>query len=1714
MNIKNYFYTLLLAVIPFHCQLLAMNDNRKSGKVIHLSQQEAKIQKELKIAEETWSKLPQSWRAGAKEAAKNVDQKSARLKKLKEINAYQNTQQAMEGKKFGKVLHLSKLESQAKKEYEAAISLDKWTRDNKPGLWEGSEKAVEKELRYKKLKGINEHQKAQQQTSGSIPVKQKPISTSSAFGSALGLASSTAALNRLYETSAIKKEPKDKTDINGQEEFDLHTSSPFKQLKARNKHLEALSEVSENFNDAVSSHDKPMSLDSFLDGLANVTADIVIAGAVGPYTSAVLGACSEAEYLEEKFNELDTKSSDNSITDNWCGMGLGCSYKESVDGLKIVLQAAKKLDRQKRKIIKSHKEMLVQFADFVLEGYKSAQRNYPELFKTKVRRKGKKDSDEDEGLREYMLQQSLAGYTQQQERVITSLKEASHSPQHTLFQCNQEYFIPEDVDKSGKEEVATDTPHMRKERAKLFKKEQEKLNQLFEEYKSEAEYQETMSNIAGGFNGIAAIAGIFGHKKEAYAIRTFGAAGIQAADSIRTIMQKGFAGAGIHPYVGILMAVEGFCEAFLQDDGQDGTQAILDAITQGIMHLSQQLHQLHEDMREQFEEVHKKLNRHHWIVLEKFFALHQDQKNILRNIQDLRNYITDNHRAIQSGLNALHNKVDTNFKMTLDNLNGLRIEEIDELIEQSLLILKRDNVSPEEFDRCIDEFYVKGISRASANALTGGSIDIHSHAALQTVLEGPTALDNIFEDPAFANINLLSRYLEVHFKNFNHEKLVNPLIWIKCVEALMYMLDQKLINDTEYPPTKHARDLDIEKLLILKEHGEKIRKFIEKIGQNNYVEQIAQKHRLCLQQLAHAIQQEQTTYEERVTQELVKEHNALRKREKAHAQTVLSSYECKCAKYLDVFLNPMNTHRRLVNRGYLITPHHRYFKNALDDGRAGMNPPVLPECREIYQLYDGSLKPQDITNPPEWFKQLLQEYGEQRAQLDENFSRTIKVELAPGSFSPLGSGTSWWIYPTDQDHNLPTLLVPVQPLPLNPLYIVAENRGLGAIRHEYTSNGKTFHIQSYFIFKDNNKKIKILDLFKSYTSEAQYDAQENMLHYWYGGRYPKSDDIFNLRYREGATFWATPFPPHTPYPAERDTFVNTAQPGQDQSQEFLPFIQNLIQEDQQQKRLQFNQEIMTHISSRSPTSEIYKAVQEVDASFKILDSLLTLMYNELIHDTKNPLKAQFAIIKHAYCVKNLAVVNKYLQEYSSKHNPEHKQGNYLPFYIQGSSDKLMQAVGEISNANYKPQFNAVTQVMANIDVLVNKYKDKAITPKIRAIKNSPTKLKKQEEPGLLAILLKQNEELIKSNRMLTTKMEAAYQKINSMEEHQQQILALLVAMNNGARTTHALPDSAPARVNSSVRKPVSLYSTKTKPVQWQDAAECGYHALYNALRSLGSTIALQPFLQENKQCIKEQRPTKDDQWLSEDELTALLKRYKTEKMNITVIPDISIYEDGHHGLEYSVLVDLARSQAALNNDQKLYKHTFILGNMSGRTNNTMKHWIAVQQKIEHNAVTYTIMNSLPEYQHDKVETLQNILHNKGNKYNIVPLDPMIEEVFSNYISQLQLHSIFKSKCYARTSGTRATSYRIVNKNLEDIVNDMLTAAEKLLELTNGKSFWSTCGFIKPKRLVDKVLTRIKDHKGDTIFCKNCSDDVKGNTIVLRITREQQQRIARIERAIL
>lgn len=1229
-------------------------------------------------------------------------------------------------------------------------------------------------------------------------------------------------------------------------------------------------------------------------------------------------------------------------------------------------------------------------------------------------------------------------------------------------------------------------------------------------------YLELRNNIDQSFTGLAYIAGIFRHDNTAHRLMTVGSATVQAMDSLSAFSSMGLA-CGLNPYVGMLSAAFSICSLFKKKQKDNSAQVILNAINNGIMHLSEQLYRYHKDVIELRKDVHelrKDLNTHQITMLESFFELHKSEQGITERLEDLQEYVEKNTDALYSGIGSLHNQAESNFRMISNEFKGLHTAKIQELIKIALSEIDSQDITAQDFNKIITKIYFKATERASIDSLTGGGIDPDSLYDLQTVLEGPRKQSSVFMHPAFSNLNLLSRHLEATEHNFTHKKLVNPLVWIQCAQALLHVINQKLQLDIYYPPTENMKDQDIKKLRALKEEGHKIISFIQQITQYRHVESVLADYQQATQELSQALIAEQQKYEQELTEKARAQHQAFFNDEQFQMQAAITKYDYKTS------IEKLNELLKKLRTGN--------YKSL--SWSAGTN----TSCgeAELKEIRNTQITAESILNVPQKVKacQAIAQQLVSTARL-ESILNAAKIELSSDSFNPPDDCLTVLVYPAN--HSFPILMIPAEKFSLDPCYLQAETYGFKRIRHEYSLKKEpyeTFQLITYLVDTTTQTKTKILETSQfCHFSRNRFEPYEFPAQYWYGGRYAQTDGLL-LGITHGAykdiAQPAGDYPAIKPRLAVRDTFVS-------KGQKYLPrdykdtaeakrrmleeesaqkiIAQKSIQDFKKEKRLIFNQKIINHLTTRSTASPIYKAAQHVDVCFKLLDALLTLMYNDLIDS--DDLKPHFAALKKQdICYpKNLTAMTRYTEQYSDPANQESDQLLYLPQYITQAAQSIVHGVQAILTSNTLPQFPRIMTTMNALDNLVNSYKKRKVltgiphTVKSYTPSDAPTNSQDSQhiDHALIPVL-------IESNRALAYDVVEIKEDLASLRSEVQQGLAAL--QNNMNMQFAALMSALSGNTPQQNSQPTQSYSspivsdrplTRTKRVRRQESAECGYHALFNALQCFDSTISFEDFMQKNM----------DLEWLSEDELSALVQKYNNQNIKITLIGDIFMYRDGRNGLERSVLQDIVEAQEALQDTVNPYKRVYIVGTMNAQTENRMSHWIALEQTITHGKAMYTVMDSLPQVgvQREQVAILQDILHGKNDQHQEIALiNDESEQIISEYISQLHLSTIFdaENRRYARHGDISPFYNCIVNKDVPTIIDDILDAAQKLAEATHGACFWSTEGYIQPDFLIHKALSNIQHCEQQEIICKENSDDNDVEIITVALTLKQKKKMAK------
>ena len=1230
-------------------------------------------------------------------------------------------------------------------------------------------------------------------------------------------------------------------------------------------------------------------------------------------------------------------------------------------------------------------------------------------------------------------------------------------------------------------------------------------------------------------NGLIGIATTFGKNRAAGQIAAFGAGSVFAIDAIRSFAQFGATGA-INPYCLAFQAIGMFSTLFGKKDDGKAMKALAELFMQGIQHIANILHQHHIETMKQFADVKNILNQNQIITLEKFFELRLDTKNFAQILNELHQLLQIQGETIFNGLDSLHTKLDTHALLISNEFKNIHIAEIDDLI--ALMAFNKNN-SVKEFCRLNNKLFVKATTRAATDALTGGDIDVGSFDALQIALEEYVSNNkSVYTHPAFMNINLLSRYLATTTPGFQHEALVNPLVWAKCTTPFINHMNQRLHSDQNYPSTEKIKNSDIEKLRLLKAEGQKILTFIETIQRNNYLTSLVEKYKTAAQNVCETVVSEREQFEKTETKKLHDQYRAFAKKERAKIKALTND---RCEKCLEGILKTANTVRNIATR-----PVEIDFRRPMRGGemiihtfKGNANTPECQEAKTATQFYNHTLN---------YFLHVKEWALKNQSQATTRNLAQIALNLSTDQYTQAADYKSWMLYPIkEKKDSLPMLFVPLELLITDPLFTAAGNN-LGTIIHKYDIEQGNFYIRSYLVthYCSEKKKIKLQELYKPYTSSTLYDDYENVLHYWYGGKYPMDPDTYIVDSSFNGNFngrrYTGYFSPTNPYPATTDTFVSTAirtplnveEIKQELHKEFFAYMS--------EKRLAFNQTLNTAFTSHSTVSKVIKAAQQFDVYFKLLDSYLTLMYNDLVvpsvliimlrrdgpYDATTHQEQGGGI---TYAIRNSAAIKHYIAWYNTN-TQAHAKATYLPNYIDYTARLLEKNINNVlSIVNVKPDLKPISDLMMHLDDVIKRYSQRMILPSLpKALPQQALIIKNTNRQSVLNSQKSQDktqyiEQLIENNGALSQEVLDLKKQLAALKQNMYNVLTT-VAIKIDEKFAQKALQQIEAPETQAIKKLDP--HTKIKTVARQEAAECGYHALYNSLHCFDTTLSLDTFLDQTRTHIQQYRAKKpgspnDLDWLSEDEITYLRKLHKNK--NVTMINDITLYKDGACGLERTVLKTLRKAQMALKTKTP-YKHAFVLGTMNARTEHRFAHWIAVELNCTNNhdagyTFEYSIMDSLSSGSTpEQVTILQNILHIKEDRYEMNLLaSEKIEEIVGDYVSQLNLSTVFNegNRCYARHGDCNDVCPQIINKTPHEIVDSVLNTARKLLEETETNPFWSSDGYIDPKKHISTAFVILQSCDNKPLLYKDNADDMHPEIIPLFIlTNEQKEQINALE----
>lgn len=735
------------------------------------------------------------------------------------------------------------------------------------------------------------------------------------------------------------------------------------------------------------------------------------------------------------------------------------------------------------------------------------------------------------------------------------------------------------------------------------------------------------------------------------------------------------------------------------------TLAILDAIAQ----LSKQMAEYQEQIMARFDRTDK----FHEITLRtlarNFFSLHQETGDIRQALKNISEQARENFTSLQSNISATHAALERSHSAITDNLSALRIEEIDEHIQAADKDAEKKHLADADFAKHTDVLMSKAVTRAAAPHLTGGNVDETNIASIQGSWGNKS--NELWQHPIFARTNLLSKYLAKHAGTI-HTPMVNPLIWHQCAQTIIKLFDKKL-DDAAYPADPEQQAHDIAKLQALHAEGEKIIAFIKQCTAKDGPAILLREYQQCHDTLKALIQEQQKAYEQERIQELCALHCKDSEAERNYIATMPA--ECSdCVKVTQKTIQKVQDDIvRAGKVGFSVRGvafmHDKVKKCIAFNG----NRPTS-EITELLAAKATDLPTHQTVKLKAIYKKQTTFLQERDKKLSENLKAQLKLTNLNAWQSVQKNGISSLIYPADKTYTL-VLLMPdtyAKATPIDPSFMQAEQVGLGKLHHRYSITGNQFHVHTYFYENDGTQYL-IRDVYQPYTPSKLYNNDENVQHFWYGGRFAKDTDQVSYVTNDGTltnyslmgeTLRArntgdAHYPPLTEYPAASNVPVQTVPLvtlAYDKTH-----INKIIQDFYAQERRNFCSRVAAQ--AEPSRTKIYKAIQELDVKFKLLEGLLTFMYNELMYTdaTTSTMRDEFVRVTESGVtyLKDGAAINRYLEEYADP-NTALSQQEFALQHLAATKKSIEQTFDGILGLKLTAGFQQVESVLDHLHVLM------------------------------------------------------------------------------------------------------------------------------------------------------------------------------------------------------------------------------------------------------------------------------------------------------------------------------------------------------------------------------------------------------------------------------
>ncbi len=700
--------------------------------------------------------------------------------------------------------------------------------------------------------------------------------------------------------------------------------------------------------------------------------------------------------------------------------------------------------------------------------------------------------------------------------------------------------------------------------------------------------------------------------------------------------------ASVVPYAGIAAtAVSIFGSLLGGDDEVDNSFAI---------ELFNFLNTFYEHVMIRFDHLEDMLDIHHRKVMHFLFKLHQHQSDMRAEMRLMHHELMQNQTQIKCALQTMYQTAESYQVQTNQQFADLRFEKIDETLSNIQFDLERGAITSANLVSIIHQLYNCIAITAKSMSLTG--------SATQNIQQelASNQSSNPYNHPAFNHINLIKEYGERHYDAAPSVPVVNPLLWARCVQTLLAVLEQANRLSLSSDGDKSAMLSDIGEIFRI---GQAALAVIERIHQEPCVQKLIDNCKATLmafkkitdahmqQHVDEALKQEMIARIERISQEDIFAYNQVPPINFAQLAANLSTLGRNL-----VDLKPGDIHFT-----------HKESCCSIVIGSAGGYLPQHIMASQAPAVHIDLYRQNWGKNPllvGERQQEQVHRRGNCIATLDGH--RTHRISLIKQNVNNVGP-LSPLIYPSGNAASNKLILFD-EFNTINPFvdseFGRAELLGLGRIRYEYDINGGNFYLRVYFIHGDPQQKQLIKERYVPY--DAIDTSDEQIYNFFYGGRYAKSGDRVRVQGRACSDFFeeykcygwkaGVLFPPATPYvPACTTLYQLNNMPNLDTIRfNAMQAVAGRVQ----QQRLAANALVIDAVSSPA-ASPMQSIINQLDEQYKILESSCALAYGEQF--SQHPACALF---RTNDVIKNRAAIFTFLKRYQDAATDLSNQPEYVP----------------------------------------------------------------------------------------------------------------------------------------------------------------------------------------------------------------------------------------------------------------------------------------------------------------------------------------------------------------------------------------------------------------------------------------------------------------------